>query len=970
MAVSAMNLTARDYQRVFPDIKWSMELRRLQRNRLIKSQRKRLVVPTPVKNQFTSDDLRSFDQAWITALDGQKRRIDTALLYAMPCIGLGRIDDAVEALVAIVEGTSLGWWGKSYKTVLHKFTDQRLYAKLSDNRKAQLLNALGLCSAHLGQFKEAVRWFARLRHIGRRTGNAWALGQSFINAGAAHASQGDDTRAAMYYRDAVRHARRSRDYHLLGRALNNLGLTIAECSPEKAERLFQEAMKVKKRVGDEVGLVASCIACGNAAAAGRRHHKAMAFFQRGYREARRLQLPHEQAVLLNNIGSSHFDMGSHRKALRFYHNARVLSVAQGISDVAVLACRGEARANYDLGMFKNAARAFLELASVAQANGDTVDTIESFHAAGVALAHHGALTQARRAFASALTLARQTRDPEWIAKCLIDERVTCNKTRLASSLLDAARKERRHSDVASPIYAAAIAAVCKTSDATVIKPILHSWVDCARQSTNASNAIEAYKHLYQWLWNQAQFADGLRALDQMREVASRGKCHEEEARAIDQRGVCLQELQRFKQAEACHRKALKLFRRLKSQELVESALNNLGELLRKTGKPYEGSELLQEARRIAKHRCDVESEISIVHNLALAREQMGDTRAGAQLLIWCSETAKRKKLHYEYVRALHGLANAATIQRQDTLASSRYIKALSVAKKYGQAQQSLDIAINFAWFLRERLRYGQARRVLKQCDAAECPPAPGRHLYNSLLARLHQDARQWKEAEREWTTALSLATEEGAQEPQREAREALKELATRRTSAHQTYQEVKRQLFGLQTAKKQASFLAGQFAIFLNRGDDRIAGKLFTSARRTMSQNGYYGDLVALHLALGDAYVRGRYSHRLTAMKSYFAAMLHALHLSPSRSANIGVHINRQATGMPSVIVRRLQNDVHRWLQKSLNNDHNLLRFVEWPLNMAVKVTSAKPDEVLSRDWQKRLVADELAVWKKAKART
>ena len=75
-----------------------------------------------------------------------------------------------------------------------------------------------------------------------------------------------------------------------------------------------------------------------------------------------------------------------------------------------------------------------------------------------------------------------------------------------------------------------------------------------------------------------------------------------------------------------------LARKSKDQLALENALNNLGELFRKTDRPAEALTPLLEAESIAQADGDEESVLSIAHNRALAVFASGDRTTARRLL--------------------------------------------------------------------------------------------------------------------------------------------------------------------------------------------------------------------------------------------------------------------------------------------------------------------------------------------------
>src|SRR4029450_5079712 len=99
---------------------------------------------------------------------------------------------------------------------------RRSFRALSRKTRLQLLNSLGTTVSRAGEHSEALRGLAGLRRLRRSDRKSWGTGQALINAGVAAHNMGDTGLSVRMYRQAVTHAKRSRDNLLLGRALSTL----------------------------------------------------------------------------------------------------------------------------------------------------------------------------------------------------------------------------------------------------------------------------------------------------------------------------------------------------------------------------------------------------------------------------------------------------------------------------------------------------------------------------------------------------------------------------------------------------------------------------------------------------------------------------------------------------------------------------------------------------------------------------
>ena len=78
--------------------------------------------------------------------------------------------------------------------------------------------------------------------------------------------------------------------------------------------------------------------------------------------------------------------------------------------------------------------------------------------------------------------------------------------------------------------------------------------------------LNLYRSWFTWAWETRRYDEALDILRKLETAAERGEFSADAIAAMDQRGVCLQELGHFAKAEALHRAAATAARGIKNYE--------------------------------------------------------------------------------------------------------------------------------------------------------------------------------------------------------------------------------------------------------------------------------------------------------------------------------------------------------------------------------------------------------------------
>jgi tetratricopeptide (TPR) repeat protein len=882
-----------------------------------------------------SERAAAFEDKWISALHELGDHQDTALLLAMHYVKRGRWNDAVVTAAGMAEGMEPGSWTSVYLTVLRGAATPRIVRKIRPATRVQLYNAIGLCHSRLGDHKAALDWFRRLRSYARRIGNAWGIGQSHIHLGVVFVDLGESERARRCFRSTIQHARRYRDRHLLGAALSNLAQVTDDF--EAADRFIQESIAVKLSSGDASDLAATYLAAARLYALRGDVEQAIDGFSNAAALAEQFDMRHMRALALHNLGSAHYNVGARSSALHAYAKSDRIAKSEGFTDVQLLAVQGMASVLFDLGRFAEAERAGRRLLDLARPRRDTQAEISALHGIGISLTAVGRKSDGRRRLNQALRRARVITDCEWIVRCVVDRTRPCTNGTYGGpdtgDLRKAARAEERRGDfgVAGELWRRLAVAGEEIDDATKQMAFDHSIRCLKRAKHSPPHALAAtLRDLYLWLWQSSDYAAGVATLRELENISAKGGLRTEHLSAMAQRAMCLQVLGDVSTAESIHRKTVRIARRLKDQAQLGTCLHNHGEALRNLGKHRKAIELFREAEAIAQRSGVIEDEIASAHSRALALQDAGNTSEAGKVLEACRGHAQRHSVWGEYIRAWS--------RGRVGLAERRYRRALAEAKRRKLPARQPRIALNLAQLLSSAGRHRPALRILSLYGSSFARMPDG-HKYCEMLAELQEECGELDAAADTLSVAASIAERIGA------TSEVVHFLCLRADALRRCrrFKAARVTVNGAtklaRTPDDRTRVLMEKLQLLLPTNDDATAQATYNEIVALAGKHGLPDVLIEVHLAIATHGWSGPRSSRLSAMKAYVLAFLHACSDDEDSASDLVSDILMTLTDTekaPSEAqFRSLCRDLRNWAASDLKISAETLNALMYPFNLA-----------------------------------
>ena len=130
-------------------------------------------------------------------------------------------------------------------------------------------------------------------------------------------------------------------------------------------------------------------------------------------------------------------------------------------------------------------------------------------------------------------------------------------------------------------------------DASGAYAAAHKCLSLSQDS--AAEKLELYREWFGRVWQARRYGEAIDLLRNLEDSAQQYGFKADAIAAMDQRGVCLQELGKHAEGEALHRAAAAAAETIGNLDQQERSLNNLGEALRSLGRDEEAIQVLNDS---------------------------------------------------------------------------------------------------------------------------------------------------------------------------------------------------------------------------------------------------------------------------------------------------------------------------------------------------------------------------------------
>jgi tetratricopeptide (TPR) repeat protein len=959
IVVSQLPLPLGLYKNLFPEIDWSAHSRALAKYGLLRLSEGQIRPSSEATRAIRSDEVeRKFcSELWVKRLEELKGHPDIALYLGPHYLSEGRWDDAIVLLSDIANQAIHGDWNGTYLSCLEKFAVDRLTRRLKPDTRIRLYHALAICSTQGDQYDKALAWFERVRKEGVKEKDDHWLGRYFINSAIALALSGNTRKAAVAYHKAIQHGKDHEDPTLVGRSLGNLAqLRMKEGEPDAAIDLIRQSIEWTKKARDEFGTAIASAQLGSIEANRGNLRDALKHLAQSETLCGEHGLIYEQAKSAYNIGNVYCDLGQFGNALKAYKRARRLADDDDYIALRLQAIQGIARAFHSLKRFSEIEKEFKVLLDSPVASKHNNCKLSAFHGIGLAQIFQGRAEEGRTNLKNALQLARKLSDPEWTLKVLLALAGTVENGDLKGptpeqlARLGAQEGKRSNWKVAARLWELSAEHFLQAERVDEAERSFSSAATCLEMDSRSQQSlINLYFKLYAWRWLTGRFEKALEALQRAEQLAITHEIVTDRVKALDERGLSLQRLNRSKEALALHQRAVRLARKHELPTQLRTSLNNLGQAFRRLGRTRQAITAFDESERNSRAVGEIDEALGTMVNRGLTIQEGGDNKGAGAVLTKCRAEAKRRKFWREYVMAVEALGNLAWHRGRLKDAESHYRDALAVAKRQGINDSQPEIAVNYASLLRKLGRQKQALKLLKAFES-QFGKMMDAHVCHEVIADLYLENGNVEAAKKHWELGKVFAQAVGNTDYVAICSASLAEVYESEKQFDAAERELETAIANEPDPELRARLLIDLLRVELSAGNDAKAEAVFNEARQIADENGLTDVIVDIHIHVADHEWQGDQGSKINAIKAYLVAVVQALskqNLAPI--PKVFRHIVLQLTNphhAPSEPEFDLLLEIVRSeLPAPTNRNRKALEFVLWPIETARRLLPLVGDQ-------------------------
>jgi tetratricopeptide (TPR) repeat protein len=483
---------------------------------------------------------------------------DCAFFLALHYVTEKRFDDAVLTLADVAIAIEPSWWVGLYTTAFDALNIQKVWRKLNPETRLVFHHAYGHCLSASGRLEDARGQYEKLRRAGNRRKDPEAVGLALLNIGVSYHKDSDFASATKWYERAREHGVKQQQPMLTSHALGNLGQIQVDFDPQNAIELLEQSIAYKKTEDDQVGIAGSLQVLAVAHAELNESEKAIEYYDLAESIAEDFNLRHLRSLLLNNKAHSLLQDGKRTEALRTFKKALKIVDAEGFSELRVRSTEEICRIHFLTRSLDDAETSMLDLLRLAKEAAFPEFEMTAHHGLWAVYSLKNDMKLATRHFASLTRLARKHKSYEWLVPALVDKSRSIDGDGFGAAdpkklqkLISA--ESRRNDALATESLWHALAQILADHDADTAVTSLLRCIECfSRDPDMIADVLDAHEYIYVLQWESGRFQEAIETLDTIARLAKVHRDGASDLAAIDQKGFCLQELDRLTEAMPLH----------------------------------------------------------------------------------------------------------------------------------------------------------------------------------------------------------------------------------------------------------------------------------------------------------------------------------------------------------------------------------------------------------------------------------
>ncbi|HST11540.1 MAG TPA: tetratricopeptide repeat protein [Terriglobales bacterium] len=254
---------------------------------------------------------------------------------------------------------------------LDKARERYNFVLQRDPKSIDALLATGRVEVMSGNAQNGLEYFQRARSVAIQTDNQEQNAAALHALGVGYGQLNKPGEALRNLQEALTIRRRIGQKRGMAVSLNEIGKVSAQTGDTKsALASFTEALSIRREIGDKRGVGGTLLDLGNLYDDKGDHDKALDYYKQSLQIEREIGDEGMQAICLNNIGNARFAKGDYEDALTYFQQALQLREKAKVPEDIVDSVHNVAETSAKMGQFDQAVTQYMRALDLRRSLGD------------------------------------------------------------------------------------------------------------------------------------------------------------------------------------------------------------------------------------------------------------------------------------------------------------------------------------------------------------------------------------------------------------------------------------------------------------------------------------------------------------------------------------------------------------------------------------------------------------------------
>jgi eukaryotic-like serine/threonine-protein kinase len=305
-------------------------------------------------------------------------------------------------------------------SVLDKARERYKFVLERDPKSTDALLAMGRVEVMSGNAQNGLEYFERARSVAIQTDNQEQTAAALHALGVGYEQLNKPDEALRNLQEALTIRRRIGQKRGMAVSLNEIAKLDAQTGNTKsALASYTEALQIRRDIGDKRGVGSTLLDLGNLYDDKGDHDKALDYYKQSLQIEREIGDESMQAICLNNIGNARFAKGDYEDALTYFQQALQLREKAKVPDDIVESVHNIAETSAKMGQFDQAVTQYMRALDLRRSMSDLRGAAIESYSLGTLFQNQGRFGAALNSKEEALKTFTDLKDRTfWMAEIL------------------------------------------------------------------------------------------------------------------------------------------------------------------------------------------------------------------------------------------------------------------------------------------------------------------------------------------------------------------------------------------------------------------------------------------------------------------------------------------------------------------------------------------------------------------------